>query len=933
MLKKTKLCSGLALAFGSGLMAGSVPVYAQEVQRIEITGSAIKRLVDTEGALPVQVITREDISRSGAINTEQLMQQISANSSLGGLSVTQGAGLSTYGRAEVSLRGVGSERTLVLVNGRRVAAFAGGGGTAVNVNAIPLAAIERVEVLTDGASAVYGSDAVGGVINFILAKNVTGLTGEAYYGTPTRSGGGQSTKLSVVGGFGDMGKDRFNVTLSAMYEKEDEILATDREYAKTGNVYPYLVAGATGLGNIEGGFIPGTGSAANGTWKEGTRMPGFGNSPGAGYGNPLAKTDQCTSIKMFKNPTNTSKGAPFCAYDSAQDVRLIPDRVSSGLTANAAWALTDAVELFGDALWSENKVTQRFQPSPVRRSFLTPADSRFQTDGVDPALLIYPTNPNYKIAADYLNAQFPGNTIVGNPLAITSRVFDFGPRTSEDTSQQTRITAGLRGTIANQDYELAYSHNESKLEGRVIDGYFSQVDYAKVVQGSNDWNPWSLTQTDAFNAQLPAAKYVGPTLNSKSASDVVDAKLTGDAFKLPAGMMQYAAGLQFRKEEYKNEPAPALESGDIAGLGGGVPPVDQSRDIKAAFGELNIPVIKGLDFGVALRYDDYSDVGNETTYKGSARWQPNKTVLLRGSFGTGFRAPTLEDLYRPQTVGTSAQFTDPAFPNNPNLQVPELGGGNPDLQPETSKQNSIGIVLSPIDNLSFGVDYWRIKINGILATPSTQEIVTNFRKGDPAYAGLVVLTPSGEVELTKAVIANVGSADVAGYDVSAQYLYNFGSPGRLRVNFNGTYMDKFDQTSPGGTISQKVGTLVDANGDPVLDADTGGVVLRWKHYLSATWLTGPWSTTLANNFYDGYETGRRQLDGERHFVGSVATWDAQLMYTGFKNLRLSLGVRNMFDKDPPLFIPVSNQFQAGYDVTQYDARSRFVYLSAAYKFF
>ena len=944
MFKRTKISTSVLLALG---VVAAVPALAQDsAQRVEITGSSIKR-VDAEGALPIQVITREEISRSGAINTEQLLATISASSTAGGLAVTQGAGNSIYGRSEASLRGLGSERTLVLVNGRRVAAFAGGGGAAVNVSAIPLAAIERIEVLTDGASSIYGSDAVGGVINFILTKNFQGIQLDVTAGTPSRPGGGQNQKASVVAGFGNIDSDRYNITLSGQIENETQLKAKERSFAKTGNVFPHLVAGATGQGNIEGGFNVGSGSVATGNWVEGTRVAGFGNSPGAGFGNPKAAEGKCEDIAMFKSPTNSAKGAPYCAYDSSAFVDgLIPARESTSLSANGAFRINDKIELFGDALYSKNIVTQRIQTSPVRRSFLTPADSLFKAQGVDPALLIFPTNPNYLYASTYLTALAAGVDVstaagvalrnqilatIGKPLAITARVTDFGPRTSKDTSEQTRFVAGLRGALAGQDYEVAFSANESKLAGAVIDGYFSQVAYAKIVQGSNDWNPWSLTQTAAFNAKLPDAKYIGPTQNATSKSKVVDAKLAGDVFQLPAGMVQYALGGQYRDETYITIPSAALQSGDIAGLGGGVDPINRSRKITSLFGEAVIPLLKGLDANLAVRNDDYNDVGKSDTYKASLRWQPTKAILLRGSMGTGFRAPTLADLWATQTVGTSAQFTDPKFPNIPNLQVPELSGGNPNLKPETSEQSSIGIVFSPIESLTLGVDIWQIKVKGILATPPTQEIVTRFRAGDAAYAGLVTLNAAGEVEQTKAISANVGSADITGTDVSIHYRQKLGG-GQLDLGLNGTYMNKFDQTTPGGTLSHKVGTIVDPNGDPVLDADNGGVVLRWKHYLSATWTQGAWSTTFAQNYYAGYETGRRVLDGERHFVGDQATYDLRVAYSGIKNLRLALGVRNLFDKNPPLFVPVSNQFQAGYDVTQYDARSRYVYLTAGYKF-
>lgn len=919
MFQKTRLCTGLLAAFGGGLLIASIPALAQETQRVEITGSSIKR-VDAEGALPVQIISREDIARSGVVNTEQLLQSLPAISSQGGISTTTGAGTSTYGRATISLRGLGDARTLILVNGRRVAAFAGGGGAAVNVNNIPLAAIERVEVLKDGASSVYGSDAVAGVVNFILAKNYQGVELSATLSQPTRSGGGGSQKASVVAGFGNLDADRYNITVSASVEREKELKAIDRSFAKTGNVDPYLVAGATGLGNIEGAIDPVTGE----------RAPGFGNSPGTGYGNPFAAQGKCADLNMFQNPTPTTKGVPFCAFDSAPFVSLLPDRKAANLSANLNFQLNDATQLFGDFLYARSVVTQRIQPSPVRRSFLV-TDAEFDNQGVIPALLLRPTNPNYQIAADYLNAN-GFSSLVGQTLAITSRVFDYGLRTSKDTSTQSRIVAGVKGSLANQDYEVAYSHNESKTEGSVIDGYFSQVEYAKIVNASDsDWNPWSLTQSDAFNSKLAAAAYRGPTLSAMSKSDVLDGKVAGDLFSLPAGMAQYALGAQYRKETYVTTPSDALGTGDIAGLGGSVPPVDRSRKIAALYGEMNVPLLKSLEGSVAVRGDKYDDVGNATTFKTSMSWRPAKELLIRAALGTGFRAPTLTDLWTPQTLGTSEQFTDP-LTGATNLQVNSLSGGNPELKPERSRQKSLGFVIQPTDSFSVGVDLFWINIKDVINSPSAQEVVSGFRAGNPTYANSVTLSPSGDIDSIEVVTVNSGDVKVAGADLDARFRMALAG-GKLDLNMSGTYFSKYDERSPGGVISHKVGTIVDGNGDPVLGANSGGVILRWKHVLSATYSTGPWAFTLAQNFSLGYETGWRQIDGERNFMGSQALYDAQVAYTGFKNMRLALGVKNLFDQNPPgVFVPVSNQFQAGYDVTQYDARARFVYLTAGYKF-
>jgi iron complex outermembrane recepter protein len=935
MFKRTQISTGVLIALGSTLAAPSLS-QAQETQRVEVTGSSIKR-IDVETALPVQVITRSDIARTGATNTEELLNSISATSSAGGLVNATGAGSSTYGESNISLRGLGGARTLILVNGRRLAAFAGGGGTTVNVNTIPIAAIERIDVLKDGASSLYGSDAVAGVINFILTKSTTDVEVSASIGSPTTKGGGQNYKTSIVGGFGDLSKDRFNVTLSGTYEKDRPLFAKDREYAKSGNFLPYYVAGATGQGNIEGAYTPGSGQPGPANVESGARQPGFGNSPGAGYGNPLAASGRCGDINMFLNPTPTTRGTPFCAFDSSGFVGLIPKRELSALTGNFTFKLSENHELFSDLLYAKSVVTQQFQPSPLRRSFMFPSDTQFQLQGVDPVLLIRPNNPNYQIAADYLNslpASAGAAALVGQPLAVTARVFDFGLRTSQDTATQTRLVAGGRGTIIGQDYEVAVSRNGSKTDGKVPDGYFSQVAFARVVnQLDSDYNPWSLTQSATFNQRLAAAnaKYTGGTQSAESTSNVVDAKLSGGLFQVPGGQAQYAVGAVYRQESYVTTPSAALETGDIAGLGGATPPIDRDRKTASLWAELNFPILKSLEGNVSVRGDKYSVVGNAKTYKANLRWSPVKSFLVRGSTGTGFRAPTLDDLYAAQTTGTSEQFTDPAFPANPNIQVTAVSGGNPNLKPEKSRQGSLGVVIEPANGFTVSADYFRIKMKDVITTPSAELLITRFRAGDPAYAGLVTLNANNEVDSIRTVLSNTGSLNVSGADFGANFRSAFAA-GRLDINFNGTYMQKFDEATPSGALSKKVGTIVDADGAPVLGADNGGVVLRWRHVLSTTYTEGNWAFTLAQNFTKGYRVGNRQIDDLPVFVPDYSIYDVQMVYTGVKNMRLGFGLKNLFDKQPPIFVPASNQFQAGYDITQYDPRGRMAYFTVNYKF-
>jgi iron complex outermembrane receptor protein len=929
--ERKKIALALAYALGgTALLAGSAAMAATYT----VTGTGIPR-ASLEGALPVQTISKEEIAVLGVTTTEELIQTVSAISSQNATQLTNAAGNSTYGFSGASLRGLGSARTLVLINGRRVVPFSSGSGTGgVNINNIPLAGIERVEVLKDGASAIYGADAIAGVINFIMASNYQGAEANIMASTPTRGGGGQVYQPSAVMGLGDYDRDRWNLTVTAQYTNQQALFAKDRSFAKTGNVPPFITAAATGQGNIEGGYIPGTGLPSAG--ETGVRVPGFGGSPGAGFGNPLALgVDRCATIAMFKNLTNSSKGAPYCTFDSNAFPNLIPANENTGLTGNFKFKLSDNIELFADALWSQNVLTNKIQPSPLRRSFLI-SDDQFFKQGVDPVLLLKPTNVNYPTAIAYLNS-LPASTggpalaAMGVPLAFTARVFDFGLRTNEDTSTQSRFTVGARGNWMKQDWEIAYVYNRNHLQGTVTDGYFSQVAFAKAVAASNDYNPFSLSQSAAFNTSIIPAKYVGATLAGTSDSNTIDAKISGDLWQLPAGPMQYALGYQWSDASLTTNPSPALFTGDIAGLGGATAPVDRKRTLNAVYAELAIPVIKSLDLNLQGRYDDYDDVGHKFTYKASLRWQPANPYLFRASYNTGFRPPTLPDLWLPQTLGTSEQFTDPAFPNNTDVQVPAFSGGNPLLKPETSKQYQFGAVWSPTPNFSFGAEYFHIKLNNIITTPSAQEVVSQFRLGDPAYQNLVRLTPDGQIDTIDTFLYNTGNATIAGWDFDGYWREKF-SWGNLNLSYSGTYMNKYDQVSPGGIISHKVGTLVDQDGNPVLDANTGGVILRYKHILQLTYSNGPWAITGTQNWYNGYRTGNRAVDGEPNFVGNSQLYDLRIAYSGIKNVSLAIGAKNIFDKNPDIFVPVSNQFQAGYDINQYDARARYVYGQVGVKF-
>ena len=940
--EKSHLSTALALAFGASVMLVGAAQAQEALQRVEITGSSIKR-VAAEGALPVTTVTRAEIENSGVQSVEELLAQVTAVSSAGGQVNAGQSGLATYGRSAVSLRGIGSDKTLVLVNGRRLALFAGGGSD-VNVNAIPLGAIERVEVLTDGASGVYGSDAIAGVVNFIMRKDYKGFEISAETGTPTRSGGGKNNKVGVVAGFGDYNKSGWSATISGSMEKETNLLGADRDFANTDTREPFFAGGATETGRIEGtwNFPGGATLTGAGTNARSATNP-FGIS-GTGYGNPSAVGGNCASIGMVSRSGKgwsgpfvqgpdgdiQTKTTPNCTFDTGNFVSLVPNREFKGLTGNVRFKVNETNELFADVLYARNEFTNPIQPAPLRQAFYA-GNPTFAGSGVDPALLIYPSNPNYKFAADYLTANGLG-AMVGQPLAVSQRTFLLGSRTSNDIATQDRIVVGGKGSVGSLDYDFAYMRNNSVTEGGVIDGFASIFELSKVLNNpANQWNPWAPggVQTPEITAKINATKYRGPTISSKSTNDGMDAKVSGTIMEMAGGPMGFAAGVQARDESYVLTPAPATLTGDVIGLGGAITPVDAKRTVWAMFAETSLPVTKELEGSFAVRRDSYSDFGTTTNWKASGRYQPSASFLARGSVGTGFKAPSLVNLFTPVQINTTEQFTDPKFPGNGQIQVTSIAGGNPLLTPEKSNQFSLGLVFSPVKTVTASVDYFNIEIKDAIFTPSAQQLVSAFRAGRAGYAALVELDAGGEVSLVRQTVANNSSVKTNGLDIDVKYREKMGG-GRLDIGLAGTYTLAYDLVNAAQDLEKSVGTTVREDGTPLVASPTG-VILKWKHNLNVGYTSGQWSATVTQRYYQGYEDAP-DLNGDRHFVPNTAVYDLVTTYSPTKSMKFALGVRNLFDSNPPLFINNGSQFQSGYDVYQYDPRGRFVYLTGNYKF-
>ena len=322
--ERKKLIRALVYAMGAAAFAAGTPVVAQDADvklKVDVIGSGVKRYLEDQ-SLPVTIITSEDIKRSGVQNMEQLMQSISATATSGSINGASLAGNSVYGQSSVSLRGLGATRTLILLDGMRMTPFAQELSNGVDINSIPISAIDRVEVLLDGASSIYGSDAVAGVINFRLRRDFTGATVGYEYREPTRDGGGWANNVWASLGVGELKKDKYNLSLNFQNKNEGTLRATDRSFSKTGNVPPFLSSAATPSGRVEGVWDTSLTYSNQQLYNATTRPFGYTTQ---GFGNPGRDSPGCAAMNMFANSAPPKAGTGTnCNFDSNPFVALFP---------------------------------------------------------------------------------------------------------------------------------------------------------------------------------------------------------------------------------------------------------------------------------------------------------------------------------------------------------------------------------------------------------------------------------------------------------------------------------------------------------------------------------------------------------------------------------------------------------------------------------
>ncbi len=959
-MKLKKLVRSLALiGVGAHLVTTAVAQSSdavQKIERVEITGSSIKRFAK-EGALPVQVITANDLKAQGITTADQLISSLSSNGNgmdnlASNADVGAGSGRGNNGLSAANLRGQGSAATLVLLNGRRVASGGLNGGV-VDLNSIPMAALDRIEILKDGASAIYGTDAIGGVINFILKKNYRGLELSAFTDI-TQDGGGNINRFSLTGGAGDLDRDKYNVLFSITHSDSQALRADQRGFVNTfqpdrglsvdtrGTPYATVFA----INSLNSGLSLNNLSAANrGT---GPKLPG-GTQVFNGI-NPLdlpggAGCASVPGMAAYDNALWASPAAAFgCAVDTGRMSVLQQPLKNTNLVARGTLALGEH-QLFAEFNASQSDSAKSFSASQVSSS--TSTTSPFYN-------LAYPSSgAAYNSVFSQLVSAFPQlSANAGLPLAFRWRCVACGPREIDTTSKASRFLLGADGPLPflnAWDYRAGVSTASSEASSVLGGGYYFSTPFAALLN-TGVLNPFLLagqTQTAAAMSALQAASANGVTLyGGKSTLVQADATATGPLFKLPAGDVMAAVGVDMRTEKFNfngNATALATQTAIFNAPFDSVNSLNTvQRDVKAVFTEVLVPITQRLEATLAVRHDEYTGFGGTTNPKVSFRYTPVDELLTRGSYSTGFRVPTFAQQFFGVTESpyTGAGVVDPA--KCPALVVSTtagspctaitfdtLFGGKATLKPEESKQGTLGFVWAPNSQFSLGADWWSINRTGTIQAANLTTLLKNYA----LFPQNFVRDATGNITLIDTSWINAGETVTRGVDINISANGRL-ADGRWAVLLDGSYL-----------IEKKSRLIASApfGGNEVGQFNLGSdPSLRWKHSLTGTYAKGDWTGTLTQQFRSGYiqallpgvANGSVKPVNWNPKVSEYFLYNASISYTGFKNLGLTVGIKNLFNTDPPFAITYDTNTGAGssWDPRVADPRGRALTMLATYQF-
>lgn len=877
-------------------------------QRVEITGSSLKR-ADAETALPVTVIKADEFAKLGYTNVADIMQSLSYGS-------TQNA-LSAGGGTVFNMRGLGLARTLVLVDGQRLANEPTA-DTYANVEVIPLSAIDRVEILRDGASSLYGSDAIAGVVNFITKKSYKGVAVSAQAVSPNQSGGANEAQFSIIGGLGDLGSEGWSLYGTMNAHKQGALPYASRPQVVNNNELNIL------------GIGPGDKTAGSG----GYAYPANITSPTKAEGNPYGTT----CLPPYSSPA----AKDTCQNNNTQNYGvLFPESEQVTFLTNGQLRLnSDNVASLQISYGTENRLIPKGAASTSVGFTPPPGGPAAQT------MIINSTSPYYPGGS----AGVPKVTgVTGQPLTLEWQDDAQGGATYRDTQANSRIMLSDVGSFAGWDFNTHLVLAQDVREDKAQNGYLNGPGLdAGVLSGVI--NPFG-AQNAAGTAYMDSISEDGQVLRrTTSGYDNIDFSANHDLMELAGGMMALNVGAAARRDSM-HDLSPANNI-NIPYNGRQPYDVSANRHVESLFSEIDIPVLKQVDIDLGVRADDYSDVGSSVNPKLSIRYQPSSILTLRASYNTGFRAPSLIDMYGyrlPEaTTTTSNKWDDPLLCPGTigvsgtgtispaalaagltssqvcNIKQPVQTGANPDLTPEKSKNFTTGFVLEPFKNASVTVDYWNIKLTNTLGSLSETAIFDN----PSLYAANFVRNPNGLLAYVSEDTQNLGATSTNGEDVEMMYALPDTQWGTFKASMRGSYTNQYEQqVLPGGPWTQNVGqfggvTLGTYSSNPLL-------TFRWKDNMMVEWDKGAWVTTVSDNYQTGYHDQNSVLPQYYNTISSYSVVNATTSYAGIKNLVVTVGISNVFNRMPPY----TNSNSTGLLLDYASAVGRAYQFGLAYKFY
>ena len=870
-------------------------------QRVEVTGSSIKRLA-TENALPLTTYKAEELTNQGLTT----MSEVAVALTVAATNEPVGGG---GGGTMINMRGLNTNRTLVLLNGRRLANEALG-ASSVNVDVIPMAAIERVEVLRDGASALYGTDAIAGVVNFITRRSVQDVTLHASTVQPEQSGGGDQKRVTIVAGKGDLATDGWNVYTAFSAQRRESLLQRDRPQIWDADKLASL-GGTPFTSNTSGGSA----SPANFTIYRNGRPAGITGNPYFASGCVAPGLPQTTVPSTRTN----ANGANTCILDPGIYPQLLPENQQVTLFTKASLAHGEGKMLTVELNLSRSYIDAISPPQP----FGANTDYDRLTASRRP-LMITKASPWYPGGSGGVPAVAGLN---GEDLALTWMLDELGAAKLHDVQTNHRLVVADEGQVKGWDYRVGasygYSHRDSGFKENFVR---TPAVYEGVAKGI--LNPFG-AQDQAGRDYLASISADGQNFRE---ADVryygADFNLSRTLMDLPGGALGIAVGGDWHRETFEEN---ATMIGDevvwrVSGSPGNNP--SGQRRVSGLYAELDAPVTKDLNLNVAVRGDHFSDFGSTFNPKASFRYQPFKALMVRGTVSTGFRAPTLPELYgtprtlqpstsswddpllcpsaTPNVAGSGTLTTDPRYAGlglDPervcNTRLTTLVGANPDLEPEKSKTYTVGFVIEPVKNFVATIDFWKIDMKKTIAQINEDSIFDNLDR----YQDLFVRNADGTLQYITKTRLNMGGLKTQGIDLSLNYMVPTRNWGRFGFALDGTYTDKYegqnDEGSPWVDSVGRIGALATGS----TSANT--YIFKWKHTARVNWSYGPFFAQLTQQYSSTYEDTNAlptQQPGQP-FYNVIAPYRVYNLSTTYKvtpKFKLGVGVNNLFDHDPPL---------------------------------